>query len=212
MTERQVVRRETIPRNTGASYEVQSGQVVRVSGSSIADVVAFSQDFEERFDQARTKVYNQTVFVTTGDALMTKSNKRMFEIVEDPFGLHDLQHGMCSAPRFELAAAEDKIEDYYFRDIPPEKMPDHGCWENLQSALEPYEIAPQEIPSPINLFQTIRIDPETGDFLNTDQRPETAANVDLKAEMDSVVAISSCPDLWAGGDQGHEVTIFDAGD
>jgi uncharacterized protein YcgI (DUF1989 family) len=209
MTERSVIQQETVPRNTGASYEVQKGEVIRISGSSIADIVAFSPDFDEQFDQARTKVYNQTIFLSVGDALMTKSNKRMFEIVEDSFGLHDLQHGMCSAPRFELAAKEGKIEDYYFREIPPEEMPDHGCWENLQDALEQYEVDPEEIPSPLNLFQTITIDPETGDFLNTDDRPDGAANVDLKAEMDAVVAVSSCPDLWAGGSQGHEITIFD---
>lgn len=206
---------ETVARNTGEAFEVDEGQVIRITGSTITDVVAFQRgDFTEHFDQARTKVYNQTIFVTPGDRLMTKSNKPMARIVGDTFteGSHDLQHGMCSAPRFELAAEEGKISDYYFREIPEDEMPDHGCWENLIDALEPWDVDPLDIPSPLNLFQTVDIDPDSGEMLNEPVRPDPDAHVDFLAEMDCVFAVSSCPDLWAGGDQGVEVEVFEAPD
>ena len=206
---------EEIPRNTGAAFEVDDGQVIRVSGATIADVVAVNRkDLTQQFDQARTKVYNQTIFVTTGDRLMSKSNEPMMTIVADTYsgGTHDLQHGMCSAPRFELAAEEGKVSDYYFRELSADELPDHGCWENLQDALGPWDVAPLDIPSPLNLFQTVEIDPETGKMLNKPTRPEAEAHVDFRAEMDVVFAVSSCPDLWSESDRGIKVCLFDTED
>lgn len=203
---------ESVARNTGEAFTVNEGQIIRITGATITDIVALNRhDITEQFDQARTKVYNQTIFVTEGDRLMTKSNKPMMMIVEDTFdeGTHDLQHGMCSAPRFELAAEEGKVADYYFRELSEEELPDHGCWENLSDALEPWDIDRMDIPSPLNLFQTVDIDPESGEMLNKPTRPDPTAHVDFRAEMDCIVAVSSCPDLWAGGDRGIEVSIFE---
>ena len=112
-----------IPRNSGWASSLSKGQVLRVIGTSIADFVAFNQnDLTERFDQARTKVYNRKIFISTGDVLMSKSNHPLLIILEDTYkaGTHDLQHGMCSRSRFELAARESRLAEYYFRDIPLE--------------------------------------------------------------------------------------------
>ena len=209
---RQVVQKFAIPRDTGRALELSKGQLVRVIGTSIVDLVAFNRDdLTERFDQARTKVYNQKIFISVGDVLMTKSNHPLLTIIEDTYkeGTHDLQHGMCSRSRFELAAREGKLAKYYFRDVPPEELPDHGCWENLTEALKPWNIPSYDIPSPFNLFQTVTIEPQTGFMLNTNKRPKAGTYVEFRAEMHCLVAVSSCPDLWAGGRQGIEVEIYD---
>ena len=133
-------------------------------------------------------------------------------IMEDTFtdGTHDLQHGMCSRSRFELAAREGRLPEYYFREIPPEEFPDHGCYENLIEALKPWNIPPYDIPSPFNLYQNVDIDPKTGLMLNRMERPKPGTYVEFKIEMDCLVGISSCPDLWAGGNQGIDVHIYDS--
>jgi hypothetical protein len=209
---RQIIQKFAIPRNTGQAFELRKGQGVRIIGTTIVDLVAFNRDdLTERFDQARTKVYNQKIFISIGDVLMTKSNHPLLTIVEDTYreGTHDLQHGMCSRSRFELAAREGKLAKYYFRDIPPDELPDHGCWENLTEALKPWNIPSYDIPSPLNLFQTVTIDPQTGLMLNTNKRPKPGTYVELRAEMNCLVAVSSCPDLWAGGKQGIELEIYE---
>lgn len=202
----------TIRRNSGWACELQKGQVLRVSGTSIADLVAFNRhDLTERFDQARTKVYNRTIFITTGNVLMSKLNHPMMTILEDLFreGTHDLQHGMCSRSRFELAAREGRLAEYYFREIPAAEIPDHGCFENLIEALDPWEISPCDIPSPFNLYQNVEIDPKTGLMRNRTLRPQPGTHVDFRMEMGCLVGISSCPDLWAGGNRGIDVRIFE---
>jgi hypothetical protein len=192
----------TIPSNTGRAFVVGWGQRVRVYGTTIADFVAFDRDnVRERFDQARTKTYNSTIYVTRGHTLMTKSNQPLLKVTADTYteGTHDLQKGMCSAVRYRRAADENRVREYYNRDIAPEDFPDHGCWENLSQALQPFGIAPEDIPSPFNLFQTIRIDLPTGRMSNTSIRPRPGTYIEFEAERDVLVAISACPDLTVGG-------------
>ena len=209
-----IIQDVTVPRNTGKSLLVDKGQVVRVIGTTIVDFVAFNRhDLTDRFDQARTKVYNRTLFVTTGHTLMTKANHKMLTIVEDLFkeGHHDLQHGMCSRSRFELAAKEGRLAQYYFREIPPDELPDHGCWENFIDGLKGWKISDNDIPSPFNINQNVSIDPKTGLMLNLAVRPRPGSYIDMRAEMDCLVAVSSCPDLWAGGKQGIQVQVYQEG-
>ncbi len=202
---------ETVPYNTGWAAELKKGQVLRIAGLSIVDFVAFDrQNLRERFDQARTKVYNGKIFISTGDKLMSKGNHHLMTIVEDTFreGTHDLQYGMCSASRFQLAKKEGRLREHYGREIG--EIPDHGCWENLSRALKPYGIPPEDVPSPLNLFQTMKIDGTTGRMEHTTIRPKPGTSVDLRAERDLLVAFSACPDLPVGGKPVH-VAIFDAG-
>src|SRR5437868_14283328 len=109
------------------AFEVARGQHLRVSGTTIADFVAFNRhDLRERFDQARTKTYNSKIWISSGDTLMTKSNNPLLVIVADTYagqGTHDLQKGMCSAERFLKAAREGRVAEYYNRDTPPEPLP-----------------------------------------------------------------------------------------
>jgi uncharacterized protein len=192
----------TISPNTGQAFTVTRGRYLRVFGTTIADFVAFDrQNVRERFDQARTKTYNATIYITRGHALMTKSNEPLFAVTEDTYseGTHDMQKGMCSAARVRRALEEGRIQEYYNRDIAPADLPDHGCWENLSRALEPYGIPPEDIPSPFNLFQTIRLELPSGKMFNTSIRPKPGTYIEFRAERDALVAISACPDLTVGG-------------
>jgi uncharacterized protein YcgI (DUF1989 family) len=203
------LREETVPSNTGWTAELKKGDVLRIDAMTTVDFVAFSlQNLRERFDQARTKVYNMKIFISAGDKLMSRSNQHLMTIIEDTYreGSHDLQKGMCSGYRFQLARQEGRLREYYHRDV---EIPDHGCWENLSQALKPYGIPPEDIPSPFNLYQTMKIDGATGRMEHTTIRPKPGTYVDLKAEMDLLIALSACPDLPVGG-KPVRVTIYEA--
>ncbi len=190
-----------VPRNSGYAFEVSAGQHVKIQGHTIVDFVAFNRaNLRERFDQARTKANQGKIFISTGDQLISKSNNPMMTIVEDQFveGHHDLQEGMCSRRRYELVRARGNLSETYKRPFPPEEIPDHGCWENLINALEPHGIAPEDIPSPFNLFQDMKIDGETGRMDHSRVRPKPGAYILLRAEMDLLAAFSVCPDPVVG--------------
>ena len=194
-----------LEKNSGAAVEVKKGQRLRIAGKSIVDFVAFNlHDLTERFDQARTKTNQVKIFISTGDILYSKRNNPMLTIVEDTFkeGRHDLQKGMCSRKRFEMVAqGASKRVFAEGVDINPKKLaeiPDHGCWENLSAAVKPWNISPDDVPSPFNIFQCMRIDPETGIMYDTTIRPKDEAHVDFRAEMDCLVAVSACPESGRG--------------
>ena len=206
-----VIFEHTIPRNTGWSRDIGGGQVLRITATTTVDFIAFEKaNIRERFDQARTKVYNKKIFISTGDKLMSRSNKHMMTIVEDSWagGTHDLQKGMCSATRFQLAAREGKVREYYNQDVP--EIPDHGCWENLTAAMKHHNVAPEDLPSPFNLFQHMEIDGRTGAMEHTQVRPTKPEYMDFRAEMDLIIAASACPDLAATGfGQQVGITIYE---
>lgn len=205
---------EIVPKNSGRAFIVRKGQRLRVAGRTVVDFVAFNlHDLKERFDQARTKTNQAKIFISTGDRLISKLNNPMLTIVEDTFkeGKHDLQKGMCSRKRFEMVAQGSAkrifAEGVDLNPKAPQEIPDHGCWENLTEALKPWNVPPEDIPSPFNIFQTMKIDPETGAMFDTMIRPEREAHVDFRAEMDCLVAASACPQSGRG--EQIRVEIFD---
>jgi uncharacterized protein YcgI (DUF1989 family) len=193
----------TVPRNSGWSTLVSQGQQVRVRACTIVDFVVFdAHNLRHRFDQARTKTNQNTLFITEGHVLYSKSNEVLMTITADTFeGTHDLQKGMCSRSTHELAFHRGQMRESYLRDISWEELPDHGCWENLTQTLEPHGIAREDIPSPLNIFQHMAIDATTGHMTNSRLRPPEGdgAYVTFRAEMDCLVALSACPDLSIGG-------------
>ena len=196
------VKEQHLPFNTGWAGEIKKGQVLRITATTTVDFVCFRREnLKERFDQARTKVYNGKIFITTGDKLMGRNNQHMMTIVDNTNdqGTHDLQKGMCSGYRFQLAKKEGRLREYYHRDYKDEDIPDHGCYENLSRALAPYDIEPEDIPSPWNLNQHMIVDGRTGKMEHTTVRAKPGSYVDLRAEMDLLVAMSACPDMPVGG-------------
>lgn len=200
-----------IKSNTGKAFECFKGQRVKVEGSTIIDFVAFNlHDILERFDQARTKANQGKIFISTGDWLYSKRNNKMMQIVEDTFleGHHDLQKGMCSRKRFELAVKQKVLpETYGGKKLEIKDLPDHGCWENLSLAVSPWNILPDDIPSPFNLFQDMHIDVKTGKKRNSHVRPKEKTHVIFLLAMDCLIAVSACPDITVGGKE-IVLTIF----
>lgn len=196
---------ETIQRNSGRAFVVKKGQRIRVIGQSTVDFIAFNlNDLRERFDQARTKSNDGKIFVTKGDNLWSKRNNVMLTITEDTFadGHHDLQKGMCSRKRHEMVFQGKVKRDFGTPDASPnpqtwEAIPDHGCWENLTAAVKEWKIEADDVPSPFNIFQNMKIDGETGKMNHTKVRPLQDAYVEMLAEMDCLVAASACPDHGA---------------
>jgi uncharacterized protein len=201
-----------LARNVGFAFEVKIGQSVRIASQTIIDFVCFNREnLRERFDQARTKANQRKIFISTGDQLISKLNNAMMTIVEDTFteGHHDLQEGMCSRKRHELAAAKGIWEATYGR--PLSEMPPHGCTENLGGVLAPFGIAVEDVPSPFNIFQHMVIHADTGELEHSRVRPKPpGARVTLRAEMNLLAALSTCPDIAAGGSTGATLALFEA--
>jgi uncharacterized protein len=126
--------------------------------------------------KSRTRSNNQTVRLTVGHVLFSNQHERMFEIVEDTVGIHDLLFPACNSYLFENAFNVG---------------PRNGCAENLAAALEPYGIEARRVPDPFNIFMhTIINERHEMEILRPVSKP--GDHVGLEAQMDCLVAISSC--------------------
>lgn len=203
-----VVQEDVIPSNTGKAFPVKKGQVIRITGQSTADFVAFNlNDVRERFDQARTKVDQGKIYVSTGDVLISKFNSVMMTIVKDTYqGTHDMEKGMCSTSFYRKWGGKIfKIYGGTWKKLGRKRgaAPKHGCWENLAKALKPWKVRKEDVPSPLNIFQTMVINAKTGSMRYAMTRPKPGTHVDLRAEMDCLVGISACPE----GGRGKELKV-----
>ena len=201
----EVVNESIIRKNSGMAFVVKKGQIIRVIGESTADFVVFNlRNVRERFDQARTKVDQGKIYVSAGDALISKLNNVMMTIVKNTYeGAHDMEKGMCSASFYRKWG--EKIFEIYgatWRKLGRQRgaAPRHGCWENLGRALKPWKIRKEDIPSPLNVFQTMVINARTGSMRYAMLRPKPGTHMDLRAEMDCLVGISACPEGGRGKD------------
>ncbi len=199
--ERQMSVITEIDLSTGAAWAgvVERGQVVRIMAMTGASLVCFNAgDLTERFDQARTKVYNMRIWLSAGEKLFSKLNNPMMTMIVDGFapdGRHDVQYGMSS--RAVLATGSREGTPARWAHLSGKPVPDHGCLEALETALHPWSIAAHDIPMPFNLFQHTEIDTASGAIRPSPLRPLSPVPVDLRAEMDLVVAVSACLDAEA---------------
>lgn len=203
-----VVSEAVIQSNSGRAFVVKKGQVLRIAGQSTADFVVFNlRNVRERFDQARTKVDQGKLYVSTGDVLISKFNNVMMTIVKDTYrGTHDMEKGMCSTSFYKKWG--DKIFKIYgatWKKLGRKRgvAPKHGCWENLAQALRPWKVLKEDIPSPLNIFQTMVINAKNGTMRYAMTRPKPGSHIDLRAEMDCLAGISACPE----GGRGKELRV-----
>jgi hypothetical protein len=177
-----------IPPDEGRALVVKKGERIRIISPWHVDLVLFdANNLNERFNQARTKVNQGKIYISEGDKLYSKSNKVLATIKKDTYGKHDLQYGMCSAWVYKNVP--------YIARFAQEKrgvVPDHGCWESLSKPLEKWGIKPEDIPDPLNVFQTVEIG-KKGELIMRpiDLTPEQY--LELEAETDILVAASPCP-------------------
>jgi len=192
---------EIVAARSGGAWLVKTGQRIRITdieGAAIGDFVCFNaNNLDERLSQARTKANQGRLMITTGHHLYTRDNNIIFTIDADTYGVHDLQYGMCSAWVFA------NFEDEDYDGFSPEKMtvggplgvPPFGCYEVLQKALDGRNIAPENIPDPFNLFQTLEYDYATSEFKLITGASLPGDYIDLIARMDALAALSACPSM-----------------
>ncbi len=167
---------------SGEAIEVKKGEVLRVEdldGGQVADFVCFSlHNHGERFSQAKTRIRNWSTKVTTGSILVSNRDNVMFTIVEDKVGVHDIFFCPCHS--------------YVYEEI-YKVGPRNGCFENLSAAVKDYGIPSDNLPAPFNIFMSTGID-ENEELYVAATPSKKGDYIDMKAEMDCLVAVTACAD------------------
>jgi hypothetical protein len=186
-----VSERIEIAKGEGRAFTIRTGRVLRIGqaagGGQVGDLNAWNlDDPREAFHGARTAGYHG-MHVTKGDQLWSTppGERPMFAILEDTVGRrrsprgalqHDVLLGRCSR----------KIRIWRYGSDTP------GCQELLAAAIEPFGLGPEHVHNAFNAFMYSGIDADDRPFFDPSDALETDF-LDLRAEIDCLVAISACP-------------------
>lgn len=172
---------QTIPPQGGTAFKMYAGQVLRiidVEGKQVADLISFNvDDYEDKTSVHNTLLLNKTIFIKKGHVVWSTKGTKLMTIVADTVGVHDLISGSCSKQLNSIR--------YGVRGTPT-------CRGNFVKALEPYGIPLGEIPYSFNIFMNTVIRPD-GSANIQEPRSKAGDYIDLRAEVDQIVAISNCP-------------------
>jgi len=194
---RRLVREGVVPAGTGAAFEVRRGQILRITeveGPQICDFNAWNRDdSSEYFWSGRTRILENTHLTVFHRLWSTHPRMRpIATIIADtvdhrplPGGSrgHDCLGARCDARMWEVVAG--------LRDHP-------SCQQNLETAIAPYGLTPRHVHDAFNIFQKTGVSPEDGSYYLAGSDAKTGDYIELYAEIDLLVGLSSCP-AGAGG-------------
>lgn len=174
--------RTRIEPRSGVAFELKRGQVLKVTdpeGEQVSDLVAFQRgDVRAYLSSGRSIDYAGRLFLSTGDLLYSNRSEPMLEIIKDEVGRHDFTLTPCSKDTFRI--------------IYGDKHPHHGCQGNLEMALAPYGVGPDEIPIAFNVFMHVDVNGSTGEIKVLPPLSEAGQSVWFQAKMDLIVAMTAC--------------------
>ena len=176
-----VLRHLHLEPQTGTGLIVKRGQrleIVDPLGEQVSDLVSFAEaDPAEWLSSGRTIDYANTIYVTTGHILYSNRSRPMWTIVEDTVGRHDFLLTPCSPETFTIL--------YQTTGHHP------SCFENLVRGLAPFGIAPDAIPTTLNVFMNVDVLP-SGELRILPPRSRPGDRIVLRAEMDLIVGVTAC--------------------
>jgi uncharacterized protein YcgI (DUF1989 family) len=184
-----------VPPRSGKAFEVQSGQVLRIrlpEGPQVVDLDAFNLDnLQEAFSSSVTRQF-QSVHPTTGHRLLSVPpwESVMFVVTQDTVRHEPNDRGTVSHDLLFGRCTRQYRTRRYGNDTP-------GCQENLAAAIAEVGLSEADAHDPFNVFMKTGIDPQ-GHLIFEASDAVAGDFIDLRAEMDCLVAISTCPGISSG--------------
>jgi uncharacterized protein len=173
----------TVPGSHGRAVRINAGQTVRVvntHGTQVVDFWALRADRPEiAMSMQHSRIVWRNLRPRPGDQMLDEERSLIMTLVEDTSpGVHDTVIAACDPVRYAQLGAP----------------PDHrSCCTNFAEALAELSITRNSpVPAPLNLFMNIPWDLDG----NITFEPTVSAPGDsvlLRAEVDTIVVASACP-------------------
>jgi len=167
---------------------IRQGQRLRIvdlEGNQAADTLFFNAaDVADRYSAVDTIREQRNVYLSCGSKLLSTSGAVLAEIVADTVGRHDTLGGAC--------ASESNTVRY---DL--EKRTMHACRDSYLLALAHHDslgLGKRDLSHNINFFMNVPVTP-TGQLTFADGVSDAGNYVELRAEIDTLLVISNCPQL-----------------
>lgn len=183
--DKKMVKELIIPKCEGRAFEVMRGQlfrVIEVEGKQVGDMTLLNlRDFREKFSSQVTVAANNMSFKKATKLYSGPPDfNLMLSVVDDKIGDHWV-HGRCTRLYYKILLGQEKHRN---------------CQDNITEALRPYGLTEYDVPfGTFNIFMNVDMDQDGHYSFNNPPVTEKGDYIEFLAEMDVLVAISSCPEF-----------------
>ncbi|MDQ1517948.1 MAG: uncharacterized protein QOE80_3778 [Actinomycetota bacterium] len=164
---------------------VRAGETLRIvdlEGNQAVDFLCYNAaDPDERYSASETIVGQGNIFLTTGTVLRSNEGSPLMTIVDDTCGRHDTIGGACSCESNTVRYGHHTKHQ-------------HACVENFLLALAPFGRGKRDLVGNVNWFMNVPVLAD-GTLGIVDGISAPGKYLDLRAEIDVLVAISNCPQI-----------------
>jgi urea carboxylase-associated protein 2 len=184
-----VLWRETLAPGGQVSRIIRAGQTLRlvnVSGRGTPAFIALNADLpSERLNTSDTAKVQWNAFIGKGKLIYSDMGRVLFSITEDICGYHDLIVGASAAGSVRARFADDPYRA--------------NARDNFVLALGKFGLGAREVVPCISFFTGIGVD-KTGKVSWIPDVAQPGDFIDLRAEMNVLVALSNTSHPFAPGD------------
>lgn len=181
----QAIYNQVLPARKPWAHLVKKGQTLRIvdlGGNQAVDFLVYNaDDTSERYSAPDTIRSQNNIFLTTGSKLYSNDGNVLMTILSDTCGRHDTSGGACSCESNSVRFGLDKKWQ-------------HACVENFLYALKDYDMGKRDMTSNINFFMNVPVSKD-GTLEIVDGISDPGSTIDLRAEMNTLVVISNCPQM-----------------
>jgi urea carboxylase-associated protein 2 len=169
-----VISTEQVPSGWYTIVRLRCGEALRIVDddglSSIALIGWREEDTSERINCADTVKVQWSASVTKGRVILTDMGRVLLSVIEDTSGAHDLLAGGST----------------------PADGPGRNTRDNFLAAAAKLGLSLRDIPPCATFFAPVSVD-AAGRFVWNTARKHKGDFVDLRAEMNVLLALSNCP-------------------
>jgi uncharacterized protein len=181
----ETVRDDNVAARAPWSAVVPAGQLlslVDLGGNQAIDCLLYSADDpEQRYSAPDTIAAQGNIFLTTGSVLRTGEGAALMTIVADECGRHDTIGGACSKESNTLRYGHHTRYQ-------------HACVENFLLEGQRWGLGKRDLVSNINWYMNVPVEAD-GTLGIVDGISRPGLTVTLRAEVDTLVLISNCPQI-----------------
>ena len=180
---------ETLPGGCHWSWILPRGVTLRLAAQSdnanLSLVLYHARQTLERYNMPDSLKAQHTAHFTRGHVLMSDMGRALASVTGDSLGWHDPLGLLLDGQRMREKYGEHSYQQY-------RNGMDRSGQDGLLIEIGKYGLTRRDLVAPVNFFSKVSVDDE-GRFRFHEDHARVGDGVDLRLDMDAIVAVSSAP-------------------
>jgi urea carboxylase-associated protein 2 len=184
-----IVHQDTLPGARYWSFIIRRGYCLRLTdsegGANCSALFYNAHEKLERYNMADTLKAQHTACLTKGHVCYSDMGRVLMSIIDDSCGWHDTLCGVSDAAQVKAQYGEHAYQEYrneFYR----------NGRELFLIELEKWGLDRRDLVANINFFSRVTAD-DNGNMQFHLDHSAPGSHVDLRAEMDTLVVLTTCP-------------------